>query len=346
MRVLICSTYPHLPEIVGGLQTSTDELCLAMLDRGVEPIVLCGLSEHEGRQAGAPARSDHALGYRTIRVADPVDAIRAVAVALEPTAIIVQSGTTLVPLVIAALECRRPVAVYLHNVELQQLGGTLVPDPALLYVANSDFTARRLRALCGIDCVVLPPVVLPHRYLASETGERVLFVNPTQVKGVEIAVALALRHSDIPFTFVESWSLDSRWRDQVIRRVGHLPNVEWLQPTREVAKLYHRSRLLLMPSVWEEAYGRTAIEAQLNGLPVIASNRGALPDTVGLGGLLLDPHAPIEVWSGALAAVHEDAATWATLSERASAHARDTVLATIRHLDNLLMRLAMHAASD
>jgi glycosyltransferase involved in cell wall biosynthesis len=345
MRLLLCSTYPHLPDLVGGLQTTTDELCLAMIDRGVEPVVLCGLREHGGDADGLPPRADGALGYRVVRVPDPVGALPAVAAALDPAAVIVQSGTTLVPLVIASLDSGLPTAVYLHNVELQQLGGMLAPDPALLYVANSVFTADRMRALCGIDCLVLPPMVLPHRYMAPETGDRVLFVNPTQVKGVEIALALAERHPDIPFTFVESWSLDPRWRDMVLRRIQGLGHVEWLSPTRDMAAVFGRSRLLLMPSVWEEAFGRTAREAQLNGLPVLASDRGALPDTVGEGGLLVDPHAPIAVWAEALRSLYFDQDAWSYRSARAVEHSRDAVLGTMVGLDNLLMRLAMHGAA-
>ena len=33
------------------------------------------------------------------------------------------------------------------------------------------------------------------------------------------------------------------------------------------------------------------VEAQINGIPVVASNRGALPEVVGAGGLLVDAHA-------------------------------------------------------
>jgi glycosyltransferase involved in cell wall biosynthesis len=43
-----------------------------------------------------------------------------------------------------------------------------------------------------------------------------------------------------------------------------------------------------MPSLWEESFGLVAAEAMLNGIPVLASNRGALPDTLGKAGFLFD----------------------------------------------------------
>ncbi len=46
--------------------------------------------------------------------------------------------------------------------------------------------------------------------------------------------------------------------------------------------------VLLLPSL-HEGFGRTALEAMSAGIPVIASNRGAIPEVVGDAGLLLDP---------------------------------------------------------
>ena len=38
--------------------------------------------------------------------------------------------------------------------------------------------------------------------------------------------------------------------------------------------VFSRSKLLLMPSLWNESFGLVAAEAMLNGIPVLASNRG------------------------------------------------------------------------
>ena len=42
----------------------------------------------------------------------------------------------------------------------------------------------------------------------------------------------------------------------------------------------------LLPSVVQESFGRVAAEAMMNGIPVVASNRGALPEVVGVSDLL------------------------------------------------------------
>jgi glycosyltransferase involved in cell wall biosynthesis len=50
----------------------------------------------------------------------------------------------------------------------------------------------------------------------------------------------------------------------------------------------------ILPSIWPEAYGYVGPEMLSRGLPVLASNIGAMPDYVtdGENGLLFDPAAP------------------------------------------------------
>jgi glycosyltransferase involved in cell wall biosynthesis len=51
--------------------------------------------------------------------------------------------------------------------------------------------------------------------------------------------------------------------------------------------MYAGARALVMPSL-DEGFGIPALEAMSAGVPVIASNRGSLPEVVGNGGVLLD----------------------------------------------------------
>ncbi|WP_382156747.1 glycosyltransferase [Hydrogenophaga sp. ANAO-22] len=157
MRVLFVSTYPHLPDIVGGLQTTTHDLCLAIRAMGAEAAVLCGQATAATGDTEASLTQDEHLGYPVLRSPRPVQALPAAAARFDADVIVVQSGTTLAPLVLASLDTGRPTAVYMHNVETSQLGGHLVADPSLLYLANSDFTAQRWHALYGLDCAVIPP---------------------------------------------------------------------------------------------------------------------------------------------------------------------------------------------
>jgi len=338
MRLLFATTFGHLPELVGGLQTTTDELAHALQRREIDVAVLCETLD----QPAAGLRSDSACFYPTIRAPDSVGALPAVAAALRPDAIVVQTGPNLARLVAAALDSGLPTAVYLHNVELGELGGTLLPDPRILYVANSPFTAARWRAAFGVESQVVLPYIERATYVTESTREHILFVNPTMPKGVELFFRIAAARPGLPFAVVESWTLDPAWRRFCVERAARLGNIEFLTPTRDMRALYARTRLLLMPSLWEESYGRSVTEAQLSGIPTLASTRGNLIDTVGAGGLTVDLHAPLDDWLVALDGLWSAAAE-GPYSVAARAHASRPEAAPDGIVDRFVTLLSRHA---
>ncbi len=316
MKLLLATGYGHLPDVIGGLQTTVDELCLALGKRGIEPTLLCGFAATRDKDS-ATARSDKSLGYPVLRMPDPVASLGVVAAVTRPDAVLVLTGDRTVNMVVAAMDTELPVGVYIHNVEHREFGGVLLPDPDILYFANSEFTANRLRSLFGIQSVVLRPLVQPERYRIETSREKILFINPTQLKGVEVFLRIAERLPNLPFRVAESWNLARAWRDYCHSRSAELANVEWASPTREVETLYGSAKLLLIPSVWEETFGRSALEAQLSGIPVIASRRGGLPESVGAGGLIIEADAAVEIWVEAVDRVCTDAALYRELSSKA-----------------------------
>ena len=58
--------------------------------------------------------------------------------------------------------------------------------------------------------------------------------------------------------------------------------------------LYDGERLLVHPS-FEEGFGMTILEAMSLGVPVVASDRGSLPEVLGGAGLLVDPDRPADI---------------------------------------------------
>ena len=342
MRVLFVSEHPHLPDVRGGLQTTTHDLCLAMQLAGAQAAVLCGLNKSDPAAWSQPMRGDESLGYLCMRAASIAQALPLAAAAWSPDIIVVQSSISLTTVVLASLRTQRPTAVYLHNVETHQLGGNLMPDPSLLYLSNSAFTAQRWQALYGIRSAVIPPVVQADRYLLNSqgAGESMLFVNPVPIKGIEIVLSLAAQCPDLAFLIVESWNLEPHWRAYCRERAQALRNVQWRPPMDDMREMYAQTRVLLMPSVWEESFGRTVVEAQINGIPVLASDRGALPQVVGQGGLTLSPEQPVPVWEAALRqllAQHEDYSSEARRQGLAHAAATPLIVA------ELLGLLSQHA---
>ena len=91
-------------------------------------------------------------------------------------------------------------------------------------------------------------------------------------------------------------------------RVRHLGYVE---PEKR-RQLYEGARLLVQPS-FEEGFGLTVLEAMTVGVPVVAANRGALPEVLGGAGVLVDP-ADREQLASAISQVIDDSALGARMS--------------------------------
>ncbi len=321
MRLLFVTGYGHLPDVVGGLQTTLHELCLALMQRGVEPSVLCGYTASVHADSAQP-RSDEWQGYPVMRSPEPINALPTIAALNEPDAIVVLTGDKTVPMIVAAMQTGKPVGVYIHNVEYREFGGVLLPDPDIRYFSNSRFTARRLNALFGLDSEVVYPLVQPDSYCLDSSREKILFINPSLPKGVEVFFRVAERLPHLAFRVAESWNLNGAWRDYCLQRADRLENVEWMSPTRDPAVLYGSARLLIMPSVWEESFGRSVVEAQHSGIPVVASDRGGLPEAVGEGGICLPADSDVDTWVRTVEKLCADPALYAELSTKALANAR------------------------
>jgi glycosyltransferase involved in cell wall biosynthesis len=131
-------------------------------------------------------------------------------------------------------------------------------------------------------------------------------VNPRRIKGGQTAFALAEACPDIPFVFVEAWSDRDKFVAGLRTAAQRLPNVTWLKPTTNMRAIYATTRLLLVPSEWEETWGRVVTEAHASGIPALASSIAALPESVGPGGILIEPGAPLESWVRALRTLWDD----------------------------------------
>jgi glycosyltransferase involved in cell wall biosynthesis len=79
-------------------------------------------------------------------------------------------------------------------------------------------------------------------------------------------------------------SLKAQFASPCVTFLGHV----------DPASFYEQIDVLFVPSLWNEAFGRTAIEALAYGIPVIASNRGGIPEAIqdGVTGLIVEPDEP------------------------------------------------------
>jgi glycosyltransferase involved in cell wall biosynthesis len=193
--------------------------------------------------------------------------------------------------------------------------------PPDLLLANSHTNAQRAAAL-GTPATMIPSVVTVDRYLTDTTRERVLFVNPVPSYGLETALELAAARPDVAFAFVEWWKLGDHERVALNERLkAKLPNVVLRPATTDPSRVYADARVLLAPFLLD-GRPRVVLEAQSNGIPVLARDLPALRETVGSGGTLVPAEAPIAAWADALGAMVDDPDAYRTACDAARAYAR------------------------
>jgi glycosyltransferase involved in cell wall biosynthesis len=91
---------------------------------------------------------------------------------------------------------------------------------------------------------------------------------------------------------------------------GNAPGIRYFAPydDSQLDKIIGSADFGILPSIWPEAFGYVGPEMLSRGLPVLASNRGAMPDYVidGVNGLLFDPSAP-KALEGCIRKILDDA---------------------------------------
>ena len=210
-----------------------------------------------------------------------------------------------------------PVVIYVHELEPAMTLFADVQTQIAKVLTNSHFMAGRIREIWQRDAAVIYPIPSRKTFKVTEAhGDFITFFNPTRRKGLDIVEQLVKKElSGRPFLFVEGF-MDARSHGVALVRSG---NVVHARRSPDVATIYNLTRTLIIPSQWEEPFGRVALEAMYNEIPVIASNTGGLPESVGDGGLLIDDFTNVQAWAAAIQKM-EDTANRGQIIEAANAH--------------------------
>lgn len=166
-----------------------------------------------------------------------------------------------------------------------------------LIVTDSYATSRLYKERLGLDVIPVGAFIDPSTVVSAvHRRTHVTFVNPAPEKGGAIVAAIAAnleeRRPDIPFDVIETRAKWEAMVRHVTRQAGderaELSNVRVRPAMQDMRSVYADTKVLLAPSLWHESGGRVVVEALLNGLPVIVSNSGGLPDFAGNNAIVVD----------------------------------------------------------
>jgi glycosyltransferase involved in cell wall biosynthesis len=182
---------------------------------------------------------------------------------------------------------------------------------SVLYVASTSYTrglyqlnhGNMIHTVSGALCKLLEtasdlPKITTKTFLRREDviararkPEYITFINPIPAKGVKIAAAIvrecARLQRPYKFLFVEGRGT----RDLLYKScpdLEGLPNLHIGNNTLEVRKIYARTAICLYPSVWFEPAGRIPLEANANGIPVLACDSGGIAEMLDGAGFLFN----------------------------------------------------------
>jgi glycosyltransferase involved in cell wall biosynthesis len=344
--------------LCGSMLDSDREFAPAdwLLERGHTAVHQLGdriTVDPKGVRAGLPAHLRLAVGgvsitihlctttrLHELREEEACDFLRLFEHALEcfhPDVLVTYGGDRAVALALSIARSRGVATVFaLHNFHYRDPG--FFADVDAVIVASA-FAANYYREALGLSPTVLPYLV-DHARARAATGSPhyLTFVNPSPEKGVyafaRIADELGRRRPDIPFLVVEGRGTEATVASCGLDLRAH-GNTFFMSHTPDPKTFWELTRICLLPSLWWENQPLVAVEAMINGIPVIASDRGGIPEALGRAGTTLplpERLTPttkslptpdeVEPWVQAITRLWDDPDDYAEHSRRASTESR------------------------
>ena len=184
----------------------------------------------------------------------------------------------------------------------------------------SRFLTDWYRQKIGLSSTPLPLPIWPEDVIANHHNPKFFSaINPARRKGslllLTIFRELHKRRPDIPLMIAgESY-------DREFREFSDYSTIIPWQPNPKT--IYAETKVLLVPSVWEEPAGRVIVEAMLNGIPPIITDRGGMVETANDGAYMLPldkritrdfqtavPLKYAQDWIDLIISIHDDEPNW------------------------------------
>lgn len=187
--------------------------------------------------------------------------------------------------------------------------------PEFKFICTGNFLKHKFGSFYGRKSINLIPQISLEGFAGIGTsGEYITMINATPAKGLAIFLNIASNLQDKKFLLV------MKPYDQINPEGFNLSNVTFMPWDMDVRRIYEMTRILLVPSLWEEPYSRVVIEGICCGLPVIANDSGGIREEMPPDGFLVK--------------INEDFRNAPDFFVNMKYHAR-TIMQYIRHIRHL-----------
>jgi glycosyltransferase involved in cell wall biosynthesis len=113
---------------------------------------------------------------------------------------------------------------------------------------------------------------LPSAPLDTFSDGLVMMINPSIIKGLSLFLEMAKQLPHLQFGAVPTWGTSRADR----ARMSERKNVQVVRAEEDVNEIFKQTKILVVPSLWAEAFGQVVVEAMMRGIPVVASDSGGL----------------------------------------------------------------------
>jgi len=153
-------------------------------------------------------------------------------------------------------------------------------------VANSEFMAKEIKKIFGRTARVIYPFIdvdsLRSNYNRVKGDVRdeqkgVVLLGESKIKGIDTLKCLAIDFPKERF-YVFSRAVST---PLIVQNITYMP---WVRSPEEAYKF---AKVVIAPSIWNEAYGRVAAESLSIDIPCLVNNIGGLPEAVSYNELLI-----------------------------------------------------------
>lgn len=202
----------------------------------------------------------------------------------KPDCVLIGEDPTYLSLaVVLDTAVKRIVVLVLSQATLPFGPEAFYPDPNLAklfgspveMVTMSRYVSEYIQRWGRLATVRLPKILHQHLHapsLGHFDNPFIMFMNASKIKGLPIVVQLAQQFPASRFAAVRGWATTAHDISELSRH----ENISVLEPKEDVDAIYSQAKILLVPSLWGEAFGMVAFEAMVRGIPVLASDIGGL----------------------------------------------------------------------
>jgi len=164
-------------------------------------------------------------------------------------------------------------------------------------IANSEFVSTRLKRDFGVDSkVIYPPIILENYKVEYNENGHIGMVGPrNKLKGGDIFIDIVEQMPSESFISAGNFRLtELKERANTLENLNHMGHVD------DMREFYKQTKLVVVPSRWNEAFGRAAAEPMVSGIPCVVSTRGGLPEVVGNTGEIVENIESTKAWIEAI----------------------------------------------